>query len=218
MIKNAPVNGVWYLALSACLLPAIYLISALLIIVLIDPFYLGAEPGETITHLLGHYSFIFLLVVLSITPIVKHLHGFKRLMVYRRMIGLTCFFYVSLHLLAYAAFYLGFDIKLLLEETVNRPYLIFGGVAWLLLLPLAISSKKSIRRSLGSKRWRKLHQFSYLICALAVIHVLLQIRSDWMMTASYVAIIIVIALLRIVPPRIVLPRKRRNSPSTTQNQ
>ncbi|MGI9182259.1 MAG: sulfite oxidase heme-binding subunit YedZ [Longimicrobiaceae bacterium] len=136
---------------------------------------LGAEPIEAITHRTGWWGLTLLLVTLAVTP-VRRLTGWNRLIQLRRLLGLFAFFYVCLHFLTYL-FDQDFALGYIVEDVVERPYITVGFTAFLLLIPLAITSTKGMIRRLG-KRWQRLHRLIYLIAGLGVLHFLWLVKAD----------------------------------------
>lgn len=137
------------------------------------PFLTGAldfqiDPARAWVHQTGNVATWLLVATLAMTPL-QRVTGWPGLIRWRRVFGLLVFFYVSLHLLAFAGLWQGFDLQRLVVETGKRPYLWLGLSAWLLLLPLALTSTKAAQRRLG-RRWKSLHQAVYVITMLAVWH------------------------------------------------
>ncbi|MHC9086137.1 protein-methionine-sulfoxide reductase heme-binding subunit MsrQ [Luteimonas sp. RIT-PG2_3] len=137
---------------------------------------LGADPVSAIEHLLGLWALRLLLVTLAITPL-RQLTGLSVLVRFRRMLGLYAFVYASLHLAAYLVLDLGGYWAQIAEEIVKRPYITVGFAAWLLLVPLAVTSTQGWMRRLG-RRWSKLHKLIYPIAILAVLHFWWIVKSD----------------------------------------
>jgi sulfoxide reductase heme-binding subunit YedZ len=137
---------------------------------------LGSDPVKQVIHSTGMGALNLLLLTLAASPLAKQ---FKAgwLMRTRRLLGLYCFFYASLHLTSFAAFELQFDFSLLLSEIIKRPYITVGMVAFSLLLALAITSPDAVKRKLG-KSWQKLHNWIYLIAILVPVHFYWSIKSD----------------------------------------
>lgn len=137
---------------------------------------LGADPVAEIEHRAGLWALRFLLITLAITPL-RQLTGKPVLIRFRRMLGLYAFFYACLHL----AVYLGLDLRgywtQIFEEIVKRPYITVGFAAWLLLLPLAITSTKGWIKRLG-RNWARLHKLVYAIGVLAILHFWWLVKSD----------------------------------------
>ena len=129
---------------------------------------LGANPAETIQLQTGRWAFKFLLLTLAVTP-VRRLTKWNVLIQYRRMLGLFAFSYATLHLTAYYAFDLNFSVAALLGDTAKRPFIFMGMAAFLLMVPLALTSTKGWIRRLG-KKWTLLHRLVYASGICAAIH------------------------------------------------
>lgn len=137
---------------------------------------LGANPVETLSHHTGDWSLRFLLLTLAVTPL-RRLTGWNRLQQFRRMLGLFAFFYVCLHFGVYLIFDQFFDLASIVEDVAKRPYITVGFTAWLLLIPLAVTSTNGMIKRLG-RNWRRLHQLVYPIGALGVLHYLWLVKAD----------------------------------------
>lgn len=144
-------------------LPAVWLIWAAM------NNQLGANPAEALIRSLGDWSLRFLVLVLAVTPL-RELTGWSALARLRRMIGLFVFFYVCLHLLAYAWFDMGFELGEIVTDVAKRPFILVGMASWVLLAALAATSFNRAIRSLGARRWQALHRGVYLVAVLAVLH------------------------------------------------
>jgi sulfoxide reductase heme-binding subunit YedZ len=129
---------------------------------------LGVNPAETIQLQTGRWALKFLLLSLAVTP-VRRITGWNAVIQYRRMIGLFAFFYASLHFVSYWAFDLGFAFSALVGDILKRPFIALGFTAFLLLVPLALTSTKGWIRRLG-KKWTLLHRLVYVAAICAVIH------------------------------------------------
>jgi sulfoxide reductase heme-binding subunit YedZ len=129
---------------------------------------LGVNPAETIQLQTGRWALKFLLLSLAVTP-VRRLTGWNVVIQFRRMLGLFAFFYATLHFAAYWAFDLTFAFDTMVTDVVKRPFIALGFSAFLLLIPLALTSTKGWIRRLG-KRWTVLHRLVYLAALLAVVH------------------------------------------------
>jgi len=138
-------------------------------IVLIATGDLGANPVEFLTRSSGRWALIVLLVVLAMTPLARLTRqaGFIRL---RRMAGLFAFFYVCLHLTTYVWWDQWFDPAKIAADIWKRPFITAGFAAFLLLLPLAVTSTKGWVRRLGGTNWQRLHRAVYVAAPLAVLH------------------------------------------------
>lgn len=138
---------------------------------------MGADPAKAIVLFTGTWTFYFLLITLSVSPL-KRLANQNWLMAHRRMLGLFTLFYATAHMLAYLVFILGLDFSSFGKELVKRPYILLTIPAVILLIILGVTSTKGMMRRLG-KNWVKLHKSIYLIAVLAWLHVLLQVRSSY---------------------------------------
>ncbi|MCR8923572.1 ferric reductase-like transmembrane domain-containing protein [Dasania sp. GY-MA-18] len=139
---------------------------------------------------LGFWAITFLWLTLAISPL-KRLTGITELMRYRRMLGLYCWFYASLHLLAVAHFLLAWDAAIFAEEFSERPYMAVGIIAWLLLLPLGLSSNRWAIKKLG-RRWKRLHQLVYVISLCVLLHFFWLVRSDYSEVLVYALLLLVL--------------------------
>jgi sulfoxide reductase heme-binding subunit YedZ len=129
---------------------------------------LGANPIETITRASGDWTLYFLCLTLAVTPL-RRLTGQHWLLHLRRMLGLFSFFYVSLHFLCFIWFDHFFDLAAMLKDVIKRPFITVGFIAFLLLLPLALTSSDNMMRRLG-RRWGWLHRLVYVVAVLAILH------------------------------------------------
>ena len=183
------------LIFSALFAPFAYILAQVVALQMGDYDILGPEPGKAITWFTGQWAFNSLLLVLAVTPL-KSWFGWKWLLVHRRMLGLFVMFYATLHLLSYTTFLLAWEWSDIGSELIERPYLTLGFLAWLLLIPLAVTSTKGWQRQL-KRQWKSLHKLVYLIAILCVIHYLLQIRSSWFEPTLYAALTLVLLMQRI---------------------
>lgn len=157
---------------------------------------LGPDPVAQLEHRSGDWTLRLLLATLAITPLRK-ITGWNKLIRYRRMLGLFAFFYASLHLLIYLVVDLGGFWSQLLGEIVKRPYITVGFSAWLLLIPLAITSTQGMIRRLGARHWQRLHRLVYLAALFGVLHFMWLVKSDHREPAIYLGILLVLMLWRV---------------------
>ena len=137
---------------------------------------LGPDPAKALVLFTGTWALNFLLLTLCVSPLRQWLK-MPALIRYRRMLGLFCFFYATLHILCVGTYIVGWDWAILQEELRERPYMLAGFLAWLTLVPLALTSNRFSVRKLGS-RWRSLHRLIYLSLLLALLHLVWLVRSD----------------------------------------
>jgi methionine sulfoxide reductase heme-binding subunit len=158
---------------------------------------LGGNPIEKITHTTGDWTLRFLLITLAITPLRK---TFQRpeLIRFRRLLGLFAFFYGVLHVLTWLWLDKYFDVRELLADVRKRPFITAGTVAFLSMLPLAITSTTGWIRRLGGKRWQALHRLIYLSAAAAVVHYYWLVKSDIRLPALYGAVFALLMLWRLL--------------------
>lgn len=130
---------------------------------------LGANPAEALIRGLGDWALRFLCIALAVTPVRIHTRT-PQLARYRRMLGLFVAFYATLHLVAYAWLDMGLDVADIGRDILKRPFILVGFTAWLLLVPLALTSTNGMVRRLGGKAWRALHRLVYLVAPLALLH------------------------------------------------
>lgn len=148
---------------------------------------LGADPAKYIVDYMGTWALNMLWLTLAMTPL-RHLFGWIWMIRFRRMMGLYALFYVVMHILSFATFLVGWRIDLLLRELTERPYIIAGFIAFLLLLPLGITSTKKMMRRLGA-RWKTIHQLIYPVSLLVMLHFFWQIRASFYEQLLYALIL-----------------------------
>jgi len=169
---------------------------------------LGVNPVEHLTHRTGFWALTLLMVTLSITPI-RRLTKRNDLIKLRRPIGLFAFFYACLHFLIFIVFDHLFALSSILEDIVKRPYITAGFTAFVLLIPLALTSTKGWIRRLG-KRWQRLHRLVYLSAGLGVLHFFWKAASKADVREPLI-FAGVLAILMIARLPIWLRRKRRTT-------
>jgi sulfoxide reductase heme-binding subunit YedZ len=156
---------------------------------------LGADPVAEIEHRLGIWALRLLLITLAITPL-RQLTGQPVLIRFRRMLGLYAFAYACLHFATYLALDLrGYWLQVF-EEIAKRPYITVGFAAWLLLIPLAVTSTQGWMRRLG-RRWGLLHKAVYAVAVLAVLHFWWLVKSDIREPALYAGLLAILLGWRI---------------------
>jgi sulfoxide reductase heme-binding subunit YedZ len=138
---------------------------------------LGANPIEAALNRLGYWTLVFVLLALGPTPL-QTLLGWKWLARYRRMIGLFAFFYACLHLAVYVGVDQFFDVRAIVDDVVKRRFITVGMLAFVLLVPLAVTSTDRWVRRLGYVRWKRLHRLVYAAAALGVVHFVWRVKAD----------------------------------------
>jgi len=130
---------------------------------------LGANPAEHLIRSLGDWTLRGLCLTLAITPL-RVMAKQPALLRFRRMLGVFSFFYASLHLLAYGWLDMGLDLGDIGRDILKRPFILMGFTAWLLMLPLALTSFNRAIKALGPKRWQALHKAIYLLVLVGLAH------------------------------------------------
>ena len=156
---------------------------------------LSADPVKDIQHFTGRMALKLLLATLLVSPLARYAKQ-PLLIRTRRLLGLWCFAWASIHLTSYSVLELGIrNLSLLGQEIVTRPYLLLGFACWLILLALAVTSTQAMQRKLG-RRWQLLHNFVYLVAILAPIHFLWSVKIISPQPVIYAAIAVVLLACR----------------------
>ena len=137
----------------------------------------GANPLEFVTRTTGMLTLVFLLITLAVSPL-RRITGLNWLIKFRRMLGIFAFFYGSLHLLTYIAFDRFFRISTIPADIAGRRFIAVGVAAFLLLVPLAVTSTDGMVKRLGGKLWARLHRLVYVAAILGVVHFYMLVKSD----------------------------------------
>lgn len=156
---------------------------------------LGADPQKTLERLLGLWALRYLILCLAITP-VRRLGG-PNLVRYRRAIGLLAFYYAALHLTVYTVLDQGLDLSAIWADVVKRPYITVGMLAFVILVPLAVTSNSAMIRRLGGSVWQKLHRWVYVAAPAAAIHFVMVVKAWPPEPLIYAGIITVLLLFRL---------------------
>jgi sulfoxide reductase heme-binding subunit YedZ len=169
---------------------------------------LGADPMKTLEQTLGLWALRFLIVSLAVTPL-RRLGG-PNLLRYRRAFGLLAFSYAVLHLTVYIVLDQGLDLAAVWRDIVKRPFITVGMVAFVILVPLAVTSNNTMIRRLGAEAWTRLHKWVYAAAALAAIHFVMVVKSWPPEPLIYAAIFAALLAFRLFPPK----RKPRTARGT----
>ncbi len=171
-----------------CLLPLVWLAYKAFFI------GLGANPIEKISRYTGDWTLRLLLITLAVTPL-RILAGVS-LVKYRRMLGLFTFFYVCLHFFNWLVIDNFFDVDAMIKDVIKHPYITVGFAAFVLLIPLAVTSTNAMIKRLG-KNWKRLHQAVYVIAILGVLHYLWLVKADNREPLIYIAILVGLFAVRV---------------------
>lgn len=156
---------------------------------------LGANPVETLEHASGEWALRLLLLTLAMSPL-RQLSGATEAIRIRRLVGLWAFAWVTLHFSIYLVFDLGFSMSALGDDLVKRRYITLGFAAWLLLIPLAVTSTQGWQRRL-KRRWKSLHRAIYAVGLLGAFHFLWLVKADKREPLIYLAILLVLLAFRV---------------------
>ena len=158
---------------------------------------LGANPIEIITNTTGIWTLRFIVVTLAITPL-RWLTKWNLIINFRRMVGLFAFFYGTLHFMIYFVLDRSLMFDGLWEDIVKRPYITMGFTAFVLMIPLAVTSTRGWIRRLGGRRWNLLHKLVYVSAVLGVIHYWWKVKLDVTNPMIYAGIVAVLLGSRVV--------------------
>lgn len=163
---------------------------------------LGANPIEAFTRASGEWGLRFLLITLAMTPLRRILQQAWPIR-FRRMLGLFAFFYVCVHLSSYIVLDQFFDWSEIWADILKRPFITIGMTAFILLIPLAVTSNRLMMRKLG-RNWQRLHRLVYVIAVCAVLHYFWLIKADYYWPTTYAVILLGLLLFRL-PKRCTSP-------------
>ena len=170
---------------------------------------LGANPTEKMTHVTGMTTLVLLLVTLSVSPI-RRFTGWNPVIRLRRPLGLFAFFYASIHFTIWFVFYNVGSVQYMIEDIVERPYITVGFSAFVVLMPLAVTSTKGWIRRLG-KKWAKIHMGIYIATTLGVVHFYWLVKADTRLPLLLGACLAVLLILR--SPQIINAHAKRKRQS-----
>ena len=157
---------------------------------------LGVNPIEKLMDELGLMALRLIIITLMITTL-SNIKPLKSIVVLRRMIGLFAFYYVCLHFSTYIVLDHFLDMQFIIQDIIKRPFITFGFISFLFLIPLAITSTNNIIKRLGFKLWKKIHYLIYPVAILASMHFYVLVRADKTEPVIYMGIIILLLLHRI---------------------
>ena len=174
--------------------PSIFFLSLIPLILIVYKTFtnnLGPEPIKEITHHTGEWALLFIVFTLAMSPL-KKITNLNIWISFRRMLGLFAFFYASLHLMTYVGLDYRFDLENISKDILTKKFIFIGFAAWLLLVPLALTSSKKMMGIL-KHNWKKLHRLTYIIAIFAVVHFIWLVKRD--LTEPLIYLFIILALL-----------------------
>lgn len=192
--SNQAVLRIKIILFLACLIPLLRLAAAGL------NHELGADPVETLTRSTGTWTLNFLFFTIAVTPLRK-LTGWHWLVRLRRMVALYAFFYACLHFATYLVFDQYFDWPGIAKDIAKRPYIAAGFFAFVLLIPLALTSTNGMMKRLGGRRWQMLHRLTYPIVIAGVLHYLWLVKRDITYPGLYIIVLCALLCARLLAPR-----------------
>ena len=178
--------------------PSIFILSTIPFLIIIYKIFfnkLGPEPVKEITHFTGEWTLIFICLTLAMSPL-KKLTNLNFWVKVRRILGLFVFFYASLHLLTYVGIDYRFSWQPIFDDVLKKKYIFVGFAAWVLLIPLTITSSQKMILLL-KKNWKKLHRLIYVIAILGSLHFIWLSKTIYFKPLIYFVIITVLLFLRI---------------------
>ena len=178
--------------------PSIFILSTIPFLIIIYKIFfnkLGPEPVKEITHFTGEWTLIFICLTLSMSPL-KKLTNLNYWVKIRRMLGLFVFFYASLHLFTYIGIDYRFSWQPIFDDVVKKKYIFVGFAAWVLLIPLTITSSQKMMLLL-KQNWKKLHKLIYVIAILGSLHFIWLSKTIYFKPLFYFVLITVLLAIRI---------------------
>ena len=168
---------------------------------------LGVNPIEKFMDNMGEMALRLIVLTLFISSL-SEFKKFRFLIDVRRMIGLFAFFYVSCHFLTYIALDHFFDMNFIIKDIIKRPFITFGFISFVFLIPLVITSPKKMLKKLGFKIWKKIHYLIYPAAILSSIHFYMLVRANKIEPAIYIFLILILLFFRLYF-KIILPQLAR---------
>ena len=178
--------------------PSVFILSTVPFIIIVYKIFLnqlGPEPIKEITHHTGEWTLLFIIFTLAMSPL-KQITNMNIWISVRRMLGLFAFFYASLHMLTYVGLDYRFDMNEISKDILTKRFIFVGFAAWLLLVPLALTSSKKMMNIL-KQYWKKLHRLIYLIALLGVTHFIWLVKKDITEPLIYLLIILFLLAFRV---------------------
>ena len=183
--------------------PSVFILSTIPFLIITYKIFfnkLGPEPVKEITHFTGEWTLIFICLTLAMSPL-KKLTNLNFWVKVRRMLGLFVFFYASLHLLTYVGIDYRFSWQPIIDDVVKKKYIFVGFAAWLLLIPLTLTSSQKMMLLL-KQNWKKLHRLIYVIAIFGSLHFIWLSKTIYFKPLIYFVIITILLFLRVKFKRI----------------
>ncbi|MGC2637928.1 MAG: protein-methionine-sulfoxide reductase heme-binding subunit MsrQ [Acidobacteriaceae bacterium] len=196
-MKQRGIVALKVVAHAACLAPVAWLLWLLYRTTGPDPGALGPDPTHTVTFFTGRGTLRLLVITLAVTPVRRLIPKLSWLVRFRRMLGLYAFFYACLHLMTYVWLYAGFSWAAMVDDISQRRFITAGLAAWLMLLPLALTSTAWSIRKLGGKNWNRLHWLTYAAAIAGVVHYWWGVKTG---VKTPLAITVVLGVLLLARP------------------
>ena len=168
---------------------------------------LGVNPIEKFMDNMGEMALRLIVLTLFISSL-SEFKKFRFLIDLRRMVGLFAFFYVSCHFLTYIALDHFFDMNFIIKDIIKRPFITFGFISFVFLIPLVITSPKKMLKKLGFKVWKKIHYLIYPAAILSSVHFYMLVRANKIEPAIYIFLILLLLFYRLYF-KIILPQLAR---------
>ena len=178
--------------------PAVFLLSLWPVYIIayqISYDKLGPEPVDRIINHFGEWTLVFIFLTLSMSPLKKITNSLEWIK-FRRMLGLFTFFYASIHMLSYVGLDYRFDFEPLIDDVLKKKFVFIGFSAWLLMVPLAITSSNKMVKLL-KQNWKKLHKLIYIISIFGVLHFIWLSKTIYFKPLIFLIILIILMLFRI---------------------
>jgi sulfoxide reductase heme-binding subunit YedZ len=173
---------------------------------------LGPDPSSTIALTTGYNALLMLILSLGVTPLRLLSPRLSWLIKFRRLLGLFAFFYATIHLATYVALYANFSVSVFESDITKRRFIIAGFCAYLLLLPLAVTSTTWAIRKLGGKRWNRLHKLVYFAAIAGIVHYWWQVKPGVLSPMNLTIALFVLLLARPITMAIQKSRAARRAP------
>lgn len=178
---------------------------------LFGPNGLGPDPTAHIAFTTGYTTLMLLTITLALSPVRRLIPPLSWLIRFRRLLGLFTFFYATVHMLTYVALYSGFSVQAMVDDIAKRRFITMGVAAYLLLIPLALTSTTWAIRKLGGKRWNRLHTLIYLAVICGIIHYWWQVKTGVLLPLPFTIVVAILLLAR--PVLAWRERRRRRMPA-----